>query len=113
MNNWFIKNIKGDFCQIAKGLKVSETTAKLIALKGLRSYEEARQFLYPQLEKLPDPFLIKDMDKAVYAAARHMAKGSKIAIYADYDVDGVMSAVILIKALNYEGTICYIPDRMS
>ncbi len=90
-------------------------TAQLLINRGLADSGKASSFLRPDLKDLHDPFLLKDMDRAVDRIVRAMNKREKIAIYGDYDVDGTTSTAMLhlfFKEIGVE-TLCYIPDRMK
>lgn len=113
MAKWLIKNSQADFEHIAKQLNVPLVVAKLIVNRGFKTYGQALDYLNPKLNTLPSAFGILDMDKAIDTLKRHLGQSSKIAIYGDYDVDGVMSAVILSKCLKQLNAdyIYYVPDR--
>lgn len=87
----------------------------LLLCRGIKSTDEATRFINPDYQKqLHDPFLMKDMDKAITKIFEIMEQNKKIAIYSDYDADGIPGAVILydfFKKLGYENFINYIPDR--
>src|SRR5690606_32664703 len=83
--------------------------------RGTDSFEKARSFFRPSLEELHDPFLMKDMDKAVDRLQKAIANEEKILIYGDYDVDGTTSVSLLYKflILHYPRLDYYIPDRYT
>ena len=95
-------------------LGLSHLAAQVLAARGLCG-EDAARFLDSSLDRLGDPFLLPDMDKAVAALEEAIGRGEKIAIYGDYDVDGVTATAILIRYLRSRGAECqyYIPDRMN
>ncbi len=100
---------------LGKELNVMPLTAQLLINRGLADSGKASSFLRPDLKDLHDPFLLKDMDRAVDRIVRAMNKREKIAIYGDYDVDGTTSTAMLhlfFKEIGVE-TLCYIPDRMK
>ena len=90
-------------------------TRQLLYTRGIETAEAAELFLDPPYEEgLHDPFLMHDMDKAVVRILRALEKGEKIAIFSDYDSDGIPGAVILhdfFKAVGYSDFINYIPHR--
>lgn len=89
--------------------------ARLLVSRGV-GVDEAPDYLHPTLKKLlPDPLVLKDMDKAVGRVLSAIKSGEKIAVYGDYDVDGSCSAALLAGFLKevYEAPRIYIPDRMS
>ena len=92
----------------------SHLAAQVLAARGLCG-EDAARFLDSSLDRLGDPFLLPDMDKAVAALEEAIGRGEKIAVYGDYDVDGVTATAILIRYLRSRGAECqyYIPDRMN
>ena len=94
-------------------LNVEEITASLLVQRGVETYEQARLFFRPSLDDLHDPFLMKDMDKAVARIEAAIDNQEKILVFGDYDVDGT-TAVSLVS--SYLKTLSphiatYIPDR--
>ena len=89
--------------------------AMVLCARGLDTPEKAAAFLDAGLGQLRDPLLMKDMDKAAARVARALADGETIAVYGDYDVDGITSTCLLTDFLRSEGgqVIPYIPDRME
>lgn len=100
--------------RIAGDLNISRITANLLIRRGVRSPEEGRTFLYPDLRSLHDAFLLLDMDAAVRRLTRALETQEAIAIYGDYDVDGLASAALLHSVLRKTGVDLYhyIPDRL-
>lgn len=98
---------------IANSIGVSEITAKLIYNRGYRTVEAARGFLCPVVSLFHDPYLMKDMDKAVERIALALERHEHITIYGDYDVDGVTSVTLLYLYLKELGATVdyYIPLR--
>ncbi len=98
---------------MAKGLNVMPLTAELLINRGLVDVDRAFCFLNPDLKQLHDPFLLKDMGRAVERVSEAMRKGEKIAVYGDYDVDGITSSALLNLFFREAGveTISFIPDR--
>ena len=95
--------------------EISPVLARLLALRGV-SLAEAADYLSPRLKKLlPEPNLLKDMDRAVARVAGALEKGERIAVFGDYDVDGSTSAALLSDFLSALGVAprIYIPDRMK
>lgn len=114
--NWEVENIDStkEIRDLSERLKVSNTTASLLVSRGIKTFEGAKTFFRPSLDDLHDPFLMKDMDKAVIRILDAVKKEEKILIYGDYDVDGTTSVALVCKFLrtntkNQIGT--YIPDR--
>ena len=116
-NRWVIKQIDDldRVNQLSEELNVPPTIAKLLCLRGISSFEEARDFFRPTLSHLHDPFLMKDMHKAVERIEKAISNNEKILIYGDYDVDGT-SAVALVYTFFSQLTdniSYYIPDRYN
>ena len=88
---------------------------KLLAQRGVTSAAEAEKFFKPQLSDLHDPFLMRDMEKAVVRLNRALGSKEKIMIYGDYDVDGTTAVSLVYKFLQnyYSGLDYYIPDRYN
>ncbi|MBR5601383.1 MAG: single-stranded-DNA-specific exonuclease RecJ, partial [Clostridia bacterium] len=99
--------------QIASSVGVSHITARLLYNRGYDTPEKAAAFLNADMTSLHDPYLMKDMDKAVARISRAISAGEKIAIYGDYDVDGVTSVTSLYLYLQSKGAdvTYYIPSR--
>ena len=89
--------------------------AMTLCARGQNTPEKARAFLDAGRGQLQAPFLMKDMDKAAARVAQALAAGETIAVYGDYDVDGITSTSLLTDFLRREGgrVVSYIPDRME
>ncbi|RFT16229.1 MAG: Single-stranded-DNA-specific exonuclease RecJ [Candidatus Saccharicenans subterraneus] len=100
---------------LAQELNLPHEIATILVNRGLRSASEAAFFLYGGLNELHDPFLMKGMKEAVDRIRRAIEKKEKIVIFGDYDVDGILSVVMLVKALNLLGgrVEYFIPERMK
>jgi single-stranded-DNA-specific exonuclease len=100
---------------LATALHVHKAAARLLWNRGYRDALSAERFLNPRLEDLHDPFLLKDMDRAVERIRAAIEGREKIEIHGDYDVDGVTSTVVLKKALEMAGASdvgWHIPHRL-
>ncbi len=99
--------------ELAKSLNISPILGKLLLHRGITSPSEARHFFRPQLSELIDPFLFRDMGKAVARLKDAIARGERILVYGDYDVDGVTAVALVYKFLRsfYPNVEYYIPDR--
>ncbi len=99
--------------KLAKELGVDTLIASLLLQRGIETYEAARNFFRPNLADLHDPFLMKDMDKAVARIELAIVNDENILIYGDYDVDGTTSVALLSSYLKsyYPNVATYIPDR--
>ncbi len=89
---------------------------QLLVSRGIKTYDEAKAFMLPELSSLHDPFLMKDMDRAVERLSRALEDSEKILIYGDYDVDGTTSVALMYSYLTEMlGADCdyYIPDRYT
>ncbi len=89
--------------------------AALLCRRGIRTPEEAESFLHGGPELLGDPMLLQDMDKAAARVRRAIEQRETVAVFGDYDVDGITSACLVTSWLRSKGLECepYIPDRME
>lgn len=101
--------------EIVKVLNIDENLATLLVQRGITNYEEAKTFFRPSLSQLHDPFLMKDMDKAVERVMRAISEGEKVLVYGDYDVDGTTAVAVVYSYLKpffkKKKIEFYIPDR--
>jgi single-stranded-DNA-specific exonuclease len=112
---WTIKP-KPDSSKVArlsKELAVDSTTSFLLVQRGIETFKEAKNFFRPDLNDLHDPFLMKDMEKAVSRIEDAVKNQEKILVYGDYDVDGTTSVALMSSYLLsfYPNVATYIPDR--
>lgn len=101
---------------LAKALDVSPVLANLLVQRGIETAAEAEYFFNPRLDSLHDPFLMKDMDKAVERVARAVSAGEKIMVYGDYDVDGTTAVALVysfLVSIGHRDLMFYIPDRYT
>jgi len=98
---------------LADKLGIDVPVAKLLVQRGINSFEEAKKFFRPDLKDLHDPFLMKDMDKAVERIQQAIENDENIMVYGDYDVDGTTSVALMSSYLKfrYPNVTTYIPDR--
>ena len=98
---------------LASHLRNCRPISRLLVLRGIKSLEEAEKFLNPSMSDLHDPFLMRDMDKAVNRLNKAMGAKEKILIYGDYDVDGTTSVALVYRYLQnyYSNVEYYIPTR--
>ncbi|SDR90273.1 single-stranded-DNA-specific exonuclease RecJ [Christiangramia echinicola] len=98
---------------LADKLGIGVPVAKLLVQRGITSFEDAKKFFRPDLKLLHDPFLMKDMEKAVERIELAMENEENIMVYGDYDVDGTTSVALMSSFLNfrYPNVTTYIPDR--
>ncbi len=100
---------------LSSTLKVEDLVAQLLLQRGITNYEDAKRFFRPQLSDLHDPFLMKDMDKAVERIDKAIANQENILIFGDYDVDGTTAVALVSSYLesSYPNVATYIPDRYN
>ena len=103
------ENVEG----LKSAINVNRIIATLLCQRGISDYEAAKQFFRPTINQLHNPFLFKDMKKAVDRIELAIEKGQKIMVYGDYDVDGTTSVAIVFSFLSeFTNAIeYYIPDR--
>ena len=99
--------------KLAEELKIDRVLATLLVQRGITSFQEAKTFFRPDLNLLHDPFLMKDMDKAVKRLGEAIMAQEKILIYGDYDVDGTTAVALMYTFLKkFDANIdYYIPNR--
>lgn len=98
---------------LANVLGVSPLISLLLLQRGVIDYEQAKEFFRPTLSDLHDPFLMKDMDKAVKRINKAIDEKENIMVYGDYDVDGTTAVSLVSSYLlrHYPNIATYIPDR--
>ncbi len=94
-------------------LNIDDTIASLLLQRGIETYDDAKTFFRPSLDHLHDPFLMKDMQKAVNRIETALKNNERILVYGDYDVDGTTSVALMSSYLktHFENVSSYIPDR--
>lgn len=99
--------------ELKNSLSVEDSIAKLLVQRGIDSFEKARNFFRPSLGDLHNPYLMKDMDKAVQRIEKAIQNNEKILIYGDYDVDGTTAVSLVYSYFKtfYQNIATYIPDR--
>jgi len=99
--------------KLAQELGVEYNIAELLVQRGIETFEEAKSFFRPSLKNLHNPFLMKDMDKAVERIEIAISNGENILVYGDYDVDGTTSVSLMSSYLKtiHPNIATYIPDR--
>ena len=101
---------------LAQELGISPILGQLLVQREITKAADAKKFFRPQLPDLHDPFLMKDMDKAVERVERAVRNREKIMVYGDYDVDGTTAVALVYKFLRQIGhkdLLFYIPDRYT
>ena len=115
---WEVK-AQGDpvaVAQIAASTNISPVLANLLVQRGIDTVEKAKKFFDPQLADLHDPFLMKDMERAVKRVEQAVERNERIMVYGDYDVDGTTAVALVYKFLRQIGhtnLMFYIPDRYT
>ena len=99
--------------ELAISLSVDKAIAKLLVQRGIDSFEKARLFFRPSLDDLHNPYLMKDMDKAIERIEKAFQNNEKILVYGDYDVDGTTAVSLVYSYISsfYPNVTTYIPDR--
>ena len=99
---------------LAEACDIDPGIARLLVLRGITAPDEATRFLNPALDQLHDPFSLTDLPVAVDRLLGAIARGERIAVHGDYDVDGVTSTVMLRRLLELLGAdvVHFIPDRL-
>jgi single-stranded-DNA-specific exonuclease len=112
---WLFKE-KGDVTVVRKmtvEMAVPESVVNLMVQRGITTPHLAEEFFNPSLNSLHDPFLMKDMNKAVDRVSTALARNERILVYGDYDVDGTTSVALMYSFLRerHQEIDYYIPDR--
>ena len=84
---------------LKNALQVDDIVATLLLQRGIETFEDAKTFFRPSFNDLHNPYLMKDMDKAVARIEQAIAKGENILVYGDYDVDGTTSVALMSSYL--------------
>ena len=106
---------KYDIEHLSNTLNIDKTLAKLLVQRDIKTFAGAKSFFRPELSDLHDPFLMKDMDKAVERINKAIKNKERILVYGDYDVDGTTSVALVYSYFSekYPHLDYYIPDRYS
>jgi len=98
---------------LQNALQVDEIIATLLVQRGIETFEQAKSFFRPTLEDIHNPYLMKDMDKAVSRIERAITNNEKILVFGDYDVDGTTAVSLVSSYIKtiYSNVATYIPDR--
>lgn len=115
LEKWYIKNRKGDYKGISKRFKISELLAKLLVNRGITDYSSIDYFLNPNLDRLHNPSLMKDLNVGADIIKSKILSKKKIRIVGDFDVDGVMAIYVLYTGIKKCGGLVdyVIPDRVN
>ena len=114
---WKIREVEDEYSIkfLAESLNISEVLAKLLVLRGIKTFSQAKSFFRPTLETLHDPFLMNGMETASRRVIKAITENQPICIYGDYDVDGTCSTALLYMFLKELGANVdfYIPKRLT
>jgi len=114
---WKIKDVSDELSvqRLADSLNISPILARLLVLRDIKTFNEARQFFRPSIESLHDPFLMNHMEEATTRVITALTENQKICIYGDYDVDGTCATALLYMFLKelYANVEFYIPRRLE
>ena len=101
--------------QLSASLNINPTLCRMLVQRGINTFDKAKQYFRPQLSQLHDPWLMKDMDKAVNRIVQAFERTEKLLVFGDYDVDGTTSVAcmyqFLCKIYDPEKLDFYIPHR--
>ncbi len=117
IKRWSVKHPSAEeetlIAKLSKELNINTVLASLLVYRNITDYDTARMYFNPQLVNLHDPFLMKDMDKAVVRLNQAIGNKEKILVYGDYDVDGITAVAVVYKILRKftNNLDYYIPDR--
>jgi single-stranded-DNA-specific exonuclease len=113
---WIDKPVAEDnIVQLQKSLPIHKSLCHVLAARNIFLFDEAQHFFRPKMEDLLDPFLMKDMQKAVDRILKAIQQNEKILLYGDYDVDGTTSVAVVFQFLIhfYPNISYYIPNRFK
>ena len=98
---------------LAQALIVEDFVAQLLVQRGIETFEDAKRFFRPSIDHLHDPYLMKDMEKAVERIEKAIENQERILVFGDYDVDGTTAVSLVSSYLKsyYPHVATYIPDR--
>jgi len=116
MSRWELKEVpESSWRLLASEANISPLLARIFIARGIDSPQQVRDFLFPTLDSLHDPYLFSDMANAVERVLSAALKREKILIYGDYDVDGITSVTLLYHFLKHIGADVgvHIPDRLT
>jgi len=114
---WKIREVVDDYTtrSLADSLNISEVLARLLVLRDIKTFTQAKNFFRPSIDSLHDPFLMDGMEPATYRVIQALTENERITVYGDYDVDGTCSTAVLylfLKELD-ANVEYYIPKRLT
>lgn len=114
---WLYKTIPAteQIESLSRQININSYLSAILLQRGISDFKDAKSFFRPSLDQLHDPFLMKDMDKAIARIRRAIDENEKILIYGDYDVDGTTAVSLVYSYLSklYPNCEVYIPDRYA
>lgn len=114
---WIFKDLppQDQIERLSSAINTNPYLTAVLLQRGISDFEEAKNFFRPSLDHLHDPFLMKDMDRAVQRLKAALDREEKILIYGDYDVDGTTAVALVYRYLHkfYRDCDVYIPDRYA
>ncbi len=114
---WKIREVIDDYTtrSLADSLNISEVLSRLLVLRDIRTFTQAKNFFRPSVDSLHDPFLMDGMEPATYRVIQALTGNERITVYGDYDVDGTCSTALLYLFLKELGANVeyYIPKRLT
>lgn len=112
-SSWKIPYIRPDIPQALVSAGFPPLLAAVLSMRGITTAPEAEDFVHGGPDNMPDPLLIKDMSDAKQRILKAIRTGESVAVYGDYDVDGITATCLLTDYLRWKGLNClyYIPDR--
>lgn len=117
LKNWLLRDPADENTvnKLQEDLGVNKIVCSLLAQRGIKNYEEAKEFFRPEINHLHNPFLMSDMDKASDRLKKAVENNENILIYGDYDVDGTSSVAIMYLFLKkfFREPDFYVPDRYN
>jgi single-stranded-DNA-specific exonuclease len=117
LKRWVYKTIPptNEVATLSKSININQGLASILIQRGVTDFEKAKKFFRPTFSQLHDPFLLKDMEKAVARLKSAIDDSEKILIYGDYDVDGTTAVALVYSYLKsfYPHIDFYIPDRYA
>lgn len=114
---WLLKEAppQEKIMELSRSININPFLSAVLLQRGITDFSSAKKYFRPSLDDLHDPFLMKDMDKAVKRLKAAVDGQEKILIYGDYDVDGTTAVALVYRYLRkfYPGCDVYIPDRYA
>ena len=115
--HWKIKDVSDELSiqRLTDSLNISPILARLLVIRGIKTFNQAKQFFRPSLDSIHDPFLMDEMESATTRVITALTENQKICIYGDYDVDGTCATALLYMFLKeLEANVeFYIPRRLE